>query len=134
MDLMKLGAELFLRKLGENGAQGLSSSAVSAALGRLLAGADGKIDFAGLLTRLQGAGRQDTAGSGSNAPISAAQISSALGEERVAGFAASLGLAPETAASGLAESLPALIEKAGPDAAIAAAGKLGGMFGGLPKG
>lgn len=135
MDLLKLGAELFLRNIGAAGGQGLSPSAVTAALGRLLGGDHGKIDLADLLTQLRGAGLQEMVGSwlgtGANARISPEQLSGVLGESRIGGFAASLGLDRDVAANGLAESLPTLIDKASPAGSLTNGGLLGNVLGGL---
>ncbi len=53
-------------------------------------------------------------GSGENLPVSADQIKSVLGDERVADFASKLGISPDMASSHLAELLPTVISKLAP--------------------
>lgn len=53
-------------------------------------------------------------GTGENLPISADQITSILGNERVAAFAAKAGISPDVASSQLAELLPNVINKLSP--------------------
>ena len=54
-------------------------------------------------------------GTGENLPISADQVKSVLGNERVAEFAAKAGISPDVASSHLAEVLPNVINKLSPD-------------------
>jgi len=53
-------------------------------------------------------------GNGENLPISADQIQSVLGSERVAEFAAKTGISPDAAGSKIAELLPTVIDKLSP--------------------
>lgn len=52
---------------------------------------------------------------GENLPISATQIESALGNERIGQFASQLGIDPAQASAKLAEYLPQAIDKLTPD-------------------
>lgn len=66
-------------------------------------------------------------GAGQNSPVSSEQIQSALGSERLKQLAAKVGIAPETAASGLALVLPKLIDKLTPDGKVPEAEGLQGQ-------
>ena len=76
-------------------------------------------------------------GTGENLPISADQVKSVLGDERVAEFAAKAGISPDVASSHLAEPLPNVIDKLSPDGNLPESGSdlmsqgmilLGGLF------
>jgi len=54
-------------------------------------------------------------GTGENLPVSADQVRSILGNERVAEFAAKAGISPDVASSHLAELLPDVISKLSPE-------------------
>jgi uncharacterized protein YidB (DUF937 family) len=78
-------------------------------------------------------------GNGENLPVSADQIKSVLGDERVSEFASKLGISPDTAAGHLAQLLPGLVDKLSPQGQVSAGeggdlmstgmGLLGGLFG-----
>ena len=72
----------------------------------------------GLLQQLQagGLGRQADSwvGSGDNMPISADQLSSALGHDRLAEIAAQAGVSEDEASTGLAALLPDLVNRVTP--------------------
>ncbi|MGP8245651.1 MAG: YidB family protein [Bryobacteraceae bacterium] len=76
-------------------------------------------------------------GTGENLPVSADQVKSILGNERVAEFAAKAGISPDVATSHLAELLPNVINKLSPDGKLPEGGSdlmsegmslLGGLF------
>ena len=76
-------------------------------------------------------------GTGENLPISADQVKSVLGDERVAEFAAKAGISPDVASSHLAALLPNVINKLSPDGKLPEGGSdlmsqgmslLGGLF------
>ena len=78
MDLLKLGAQLFLNKLGSHGS-GLDANIVVSALSSLLPTTDnGDLDLAGLLSQLNGGGLASLAasflGDGSNENMSQGNI------------------------------------------------------------
>lgn len=56
-----------------------------------------------------------------NQPVTAAQIESVLGNERVQALAAKLGVSTSTIATGLATVLPQVIDKLTPDGTVPAA-------------
>ena len=61
-------------------------------------------------------------GSGPNQPITAAQVESVLGTDRVRTIAGKLGLPPAAVTTGLAAVLPHVIDKLTPEGRIPAAG------------
>ncbi len=114
MDLLKIGTELFMKKLGSQG--GLDNNNVMSALGKLLpTGDNGDLDIGSLLGMVKGGGLASLAsswlGNGANEGISANQIMSLLGENKVSDFASSLNLNKDTAAEGLSDMIPNLIDK-----------------------
>lgn len=75
--------------------------------------------LAGLVQSFETAGLGDVARSwvstGENLPISAAQIESVVGNERIGQFASQLGIDPAQAAEKLAEYLPQVVDQLTPD-------------------
>lgn len=78
--------------------------------------------LAGLIQSFETAGLGDVVGSwvstGENRSISAAQIESALGNERIVQFASQLGIDPAQAAEKLAEYLPQAVDQLTPDGTV----------------
>ncbi len=113
MDLMKIAAQLFMNKLGANGAD-MNESSVVSALTALLPSKGGNLDLGGLLGQLNGGGLASLAaswlGDGANSPLSASQLLSILGQGKVDSFAKSLNLNADTASQGLSGMLPELID------------------------
>ena len=92
----------------------------------------------GLLGKLQASGLGDAAaswvGKGANMPVSADQITSALGGGQLAEIAAKFGISPEVLSSQLAEHLPGVIDKATPSGEVTAdSGNLLGSILGMLK-
>ena len=115
MDLLKLGAQLFLSKLGSQGG-GLDAGTVVSALGSLLPTSNsGDLDLGGLLGQLNGGGLTSLAasflGDGPNDSMSQDNILGLLGDSNVSNFASQLGLQKETAAEGLSSMIPDLIDQ-----------------------
>ena len=113
MDLMKLGTQLLSDKLGSS----VDGDSLTSALSGLLGGSDGNIDVAGLASKMSANGDLGNVlsswlGDGDNSPISAGKITDLLGDSNISDFASKLGLDNSTAASGLAEALPQLMDKA----------------------
>lgn len=113
MDLMKLGTQLLMSKLG-GGAQG-NSSAIQSALGSLLGNGDSP-DLAGLVNGLQSGGLGDIAkswlGDGDNASISADQIKEVVDGDKLSQLAAAAGTDEHSILSGLQEAMPQMVDKA----------------------
>ena len=113
MDIVNMGVELLTEKLGLS----VDPDTVQAALSGLLGDGQGGIDLAGLSQKmLSSGGLTDIVGSwlgdGGNAGIDAGQILSLLGEGKVAEFASQVGTDTDSAASGLSQVLPELMDKA----------------------
>ncbi|MES2117498.1 MAG: YidB family protein [Pseudomonadota bacterium] len=100
--------------------------------GSLMAGVMTMIDNAGgvpaLLEQLRASGLGDHVaswiGSGANLPVSAGQLAEALGADQLAQVAQQAGVAPEHAASGLAQLLPQFIDQLSPGGQMPEGGML----------
>ncbi len=66
---------------------------------------------------------------GKNLPISASQITQVLGSQQLGQLAAKVGLSPQAASTGLAQLLPALVDRMTPDGKVPEGG--GGLVEGL---
>ncbi|TCK02325.1 YidB family protein [Marinobacterium mangrovicola] len=136
MSLLNMAAQLFINKLGGNG-NDLDQSSVASALQNLLPTQGGELDLSALISLFteNGAGLASLAstwlGGGDNAAISPATILELLGSDQVAAFASKLGLGQETAAEGLAETIPELIDSNSEDGALAMGDMAKGMLGKL---
>lgn len=85
----------------------------------------GSID--GVLAQLQESGLADQVaswiGTGPNVPVSAEQITAALGSEQLAQVAGALNLSPDLLPGLLAEHLPGIIDRLSPDGILAIPGR-----------
>ena len=131
MDLVDMGARMLSDKLGLE----VDTATISKALIQLLGDGQGNIDLAGLAGRMaQGGGLESVLGTwlndGANAPVSSDSILDMLGQGDVSEFASSLGTDTGTAAQGLSEVLPQLMDKASSGGSLLqAAGGMGGLMG-----
>ena len=93
----------------------LDLSSLTTALSGLTDG-DGGFDLGALMKNMDSSGLGDMAkswlGDGANAEISAEQISSAIGSEKISAFATKLGISVQEAAGGLSEALPKMVDNA----------------------
>ena len=107
MDLLNMGKELLGDKLGED-------SNVMQALSGITG--DGGFNLSGLASKLKDGGLGDKLtswlGDGDNAPVSADEITSALGADKVSAVASKLGIDSSAAADKLSNLLPSLLDKA----------------------
>ncbi len=98
-----------------------------------LLGSVGGLD--GVMSKLQAAGLDDKLqswiGTGDNASISGDEVKKALGPDEVAQVAQKTGVSEDEAATGLAESLPKLIDKLTPNGKLPDAGGLDDALGKL---
>jgi uncharacterized protein YidB (DUF937 family) len=116
---------------------GLFDSVAGAVLGKVMGDKGGMAQMAldlvnqhgglgGVLAQFKEKGLGDLAASwvskGANLPISADQISSVLGEGKLAEMAAKLGVSPADISSKLAEHLPGMVDKLTPDGEVPADG------------
>jgi len=131
MDILKMGAQMLSEKLGLQ----LDTATIESALSSLLGDGQGGIDIAGLASKMAASGDlggivSSWLGDGGNASISADSIMSLLGSGKVADFASTLGTDTETAASGLADVVPEMVDKASSGGSLLeSAGGLGGLLG-----
>lgn len=123
MDLMKLGTQLILSKLGGN----VSEGGVASALSSLLGGdgnSNGGLDLGSLVSGMlsnnnnassDGGGLSDILGSwlgdGENQAVSGNQIKDMLGGDKISEFASKLGVGEDDAANSLAEAVPQMVDK-----------------------
>ena len=106
----------------------------------MLSNEGGQGGLGGIMAKFQQAGLGDAIGSwigrGENQPVSADQLTSALGTDTIAGLAEKMGISQGDAASQLSNILPGLIDKLTPQGVAPAdglgnAGDLMGLLGGL---
>lgn len=116
MSILDTAAQLFLDKIGAQGSD-LSTSNVMSALQNLLPTDGGEIDLSALISRFtsQGGGLSQIASTwlakGENAGISTEQITQVLGQGNISDFASRLGIDTGTAANGLSQALPQVIDQ-----------------------
>jgi len=131
MELIELGAQLLSERLGIQ----VDNATISNALSNLLGDGQGNIDLAGLAGKMASSGElgnivSSWLGDGANAPISADGIKDVLGESNVSDFASRLGTDTGTAANGLADVLPQLVDKASSGGnLLESVGGIGGILG-----
>ena len=131
MDILQLGAQMLSERLGLQ----IDQNTVSSALSTLLGDGQGTIDLAGLVSRMASSGELGTIvsswlGDGANSAISADSILGLLGEREVSDFASKLGTDTGSAAAGLADVLPQMMDKASSGGNLLdSAGGLGGLMG-----
>lgn len=133
MSLINMAAQLFISKLGGTGEQ-LDTGSVVAALQNLLPTDGGELNLGALVTQFtSGGGLADLAsswlGGGDNEAISPSTLMDVLGNDQVSEFAGQLGLGEDTAAEGLAQMIPELI-----DGNSEGGDLLGGAVGDMAKG
>lgn len=136
MDLMKIGTDLLMSKLGASGADG---GQVSEMLGGLLGGGDAP-DLGGLLASLNSGGAADAVsswlGSGENQALDTGVLSQALDGDKLSSMASSLGVDQNDLLGSLAGAIPQLVDKASPGGELLDVGQLleglqGGGAGGI---
>ena len=106
MDLLKMGQELLGDKLGDAGG-------IMDALSGLTSGEG--LDIGGIVEKLKSGGLGDQVsswlGDGENEPVSADQITSALGADKIDEMASKLGVDSSSAAETLSQAVPSLMDK-----------------------
>jgi uncharacterized protein YidB (DUF937 family) len=118
-NLLTIAAKAFMNSNASGSAgSGLDLQKLVPALTALLAdnNSGSGIDLGGLVAKLGAGGLSGIVsswlGDGANQGISAAQITSILGQDKVSAFASQLGLSHDEAAGGLADALPQIVDKA----------------------
>ncbi len=132
MDLMKLGAQLVMSKLG-GGADGNSDS-ISSVLGNLLGGGDnGGGGMDNIISAMQEKGLGSIAeswlGDGDNEEISTDQLREVVGNDKVTEMASELNTDEDSLLSGLKDALPQMIDKSSSGGSLL--DNLGGLSGAL---
>lgn len=112
MDIIQLGAQLLSEKLGLQ----IDPATLQGALQNLLGDGQGNIDLAGLAGKMASSGQLGSIldswlGDGTNAAISAESIQALFGNTQIADFASSIGTDSNTAAAGLADVIPQIMDK-----------------------
>lgn len=135
-DLLKMGASAFIQsKMSGDAGSGLDTSSLTSALGGLLGGgdSDGGLDVGSLLSNMNSGGlaglAQSWLGDGENEAISADQVTSMLGSDKISEFASQLGLSEDEAAGGLADALPQMVDNASSGGSLL--DSIGGVSGAL---
>lgn len=129
MDLMKIGTQLLLSKLG--GGSGGNDTAMSALSG-LMGDSKGGIDLGNIVSKMQGGDMASIAsswlGKGSNESIGTEQLRGLFGKDKIAQFASQLGTDEDSALNGLSEALPNMIDQGSPDGSLLdSLGGIGGL-------
>lgn len=106
MDLLKMGQELLGDKMGDVGG-------IMEALSGLTSGEG--LDVAGIAEKLKEGGLGDQVsswlGDGENAPVSADELTNALGADKIGEMASKLGVDSGSAAETLSQAMPSLMDK-----------------------
>ncbi|MFK8080295.1 MAG: YidB family protein [Granulosicoccus sp.] len=106
MDLLKMGQDLLGDKMGDAGG-------IMEALSGLTSGEG--LDIGGIAEKLKEGGLGDQVsswmGDGENAPVSADQITNALGADKIGEMASKLGVDAGSAAETLSQAVPSLMDK-----------------------
>jgi len=111
--LLEQGATL-IQGNSDEATSHLETSSIVDALMNLLGDGQGGLDLSTFVSGLSGGGLGAIAsswlGNGENAPISAEEVTTLFGTEKIASFASSLGLSQESASGALSDSLPQVID------------------------
>ena len=137
MDLLKIATQLFM---SNSNSSNLDAGAVMNGLKGLLADDSGNIDLSGLISKFGTSGLTSMVsswlGDGDNESLSTQQVTDAIGQDKLAGFASSLGMDTDSAATGLASMIPQMIDKSSSGGSLLNSDTLGktlGSLGGLFK-
>ncbi len=106
MDLLKMGQELLGDKMGDMGGIMDALSGLTDGNGLDLAGITDKLKEGGLGDQLS-----SWLGDGDNEPVSADQITNALGADKMGEMASKLGVDAGSAAEKLSQAMPSLMDK-----------------------
>ncbi len=114
-DLFSMGAAL-IEGNSDSATTGMDTHRITEALGGVLTHGDGSLDLTSVVVGASRSGLGNIIdswlGNGANMPITAEQIASLLGDEKIAKFASSLGISTESAKGALADSLPSIVDRA----------------------
>ena len=120
---------------GQGGAGGIDAAQLQSMAGPLMDMVNQNGGLEGILGKLQSGGLGDIVGSwlgqGANAPVSADQISAALGDDNVSQMASQAGVSPDQITGGLSEMLPGLVDQLSPNGELPSTDQLSSILGGL---
>lgn len=112
MDIMKLGAQLLMNKLGSGGGD---MSSITSALGGLLSNKEGGLDLGSIISGLQDKGMGSMAeswlGDGDNDSISGDQVKDLFGQDKISDMASQLNTDEGSLLDGLSDAIPQLMDK-----------------------
>lgn len=115
MELLKTGASM-IQGNSDDATTGLNVDDIAKALEHLVGNGAGGLDLVKFVGGLSQNGLGEIVGSwlgnGENKAISIEQITTLLGSENIASFAAELGISQESAANALAQTVPQVVDKA----------------------
>ena len=132
MDLIEMGTQLLTEQLGID----VDAQTVRSALDGLMGDGHGQLDINGLISKFSGGDIAGLLGSwlgdGANQTLSADTVGQLFGQENLSQFAGKVGVSTESAAGGLADVIPQLIDQASSGGALLeqfAGGSGGGLLG-----
>ena len=131
MDIVQMGVDLLSKQLGSQ----TDGNALSNALSGLLGDGQGNIDLAGLAGKMASSGElgnilSSLLGDGANSAITADSLTNLLGDSKISEFASQVGTDPQSAANGLADVLPQLMDKSSSGGSLLdSVGGLDGLLG-----
>lgn len=130
MDLMKIGTQLVMSKLGGGGG---NTDAISSMLGGILSGGDKAGGMNGLLSGMKEKGLGSIAdswlGDGDNEEISADQMRDVIGGDKVSQMASEMGTDEGSLLDTLRDALPQMVDKGSSGGSIL--DNVGGLSGAL---
>jgi uncharacterized protein YidB (DUF937 family) len=131
MDIVQMGVDLLSKQLGSQ----TDANSLSNALSGLLGDGQGNIDLAGLAGKMASSGElgnilNSWLGDGANSTITAENLTNLLGDSKISEFASQVGTDSQSAANGLADVLPQLMDKSSSGGSLLdSVGGLDGLLG-----
>jgi len=133
MSLLATAADLFKQHLGDSGSN-LDVDTIMSAMSDLFNTESGELNIGAIIEKVQAGGLANMVnswlGDGQNEAMSADSILGIFGNDQISQFASQLNLDSSSAAEGLSNMIPDLLDKnnEGGNLAGAAASMLGGLF------
>ena len=131
MDIVQMGVDLLSKQLGSQ----TDANSLNSALSGLLGDGQGTIDLAGLAGKMASSGElgnilNSWLGDGANSAITAESLTNLLGDSNISEFASQVGTDSQSAANGLADVLPQLMDKSSSGGSLLdSVGGLDGLLG-----
>ena len=117
MDIMKIGAQMLMSKLGGGNADGggMDLSGVMGMLGGLTPGDSGDMNLGGLVDMFKEKGLGSMAeswlGDGENEAVSPDQLREVIGSDKISELASQFGGDEDSLLGGLADALPSMVDQ-----------------------